>query len=58
MLSLGLTYFLFIVRMGVMVKEQMMAEKYAKARQTFTDQLDLIESQFADMCMILQVHST
>lgn len=69
MLSFGLKFFFFIVRMGVMVKEQMMAGKYAKARQTFTDQLDLIDSQsdsvvrscshqkFADMCMILQVLS-
>ncbi|KAK8448360.1 hypothetical protein SEVIR_7G029200v4 [Setaria viridis] len=32
-------------KMAVMVKEQMLAGQYATARQTFTDQLDLIDSQ-------------
>lgn len=31
--------------MGVMVNEQMAAWQFAKAQQTWTDQLDLIDSQ-------------
>jgi hypothetical protein len=33
------------VRMAALVKEQMLAGQYATARQTFTDQLSLIDSQ-------------
>ncbi|OEL38781.1 Serine carboxypeptidase-like 51 [Dichanthelium oligosanthes] len=38
-------------KMGVMVKEQMLAGQYATARQTFTDQLDLIDSQSDSVSM-------